>query len=144
MHRGIYSYDKSLAATDGLTTVGNAQGKKREQELAAKAVPQWIKAAPRAAARSYVSRLNHLLATEAGGGGEKKSATSLLFNLTPVELSVTIPTPLSGFTITQLQFPKGSVVVIRRLSAEQKVLEHSPQAKLPPVTRWCSEARRMP
>ena len=130
MHRGIYSYDKSLAATDGLTTVGNAQGKKREQELAAKAVPQWIKAAPRAAARSYVSRLNHLLATEARGGGEKKSATSLLFNLTPVELSVTIPTPLSGFTITQLQFPKGSVVVIRRLSAEQKVLEHSPQAKL--------------
>lgn len=72
-----------------------------------------------------VKRLNSML-----GENNKMSAAAFLFDVTPIELHVQIPTALSGFSIAQLQFPKGSVVVTARLNAQKKKLDKSPQLKL--------------
>lgn len=100
MHRGIYSYDVGIAASDSLTEVAGAKGKKREQELIAKAIPQWVIAAPRAAAKAYVARLNEMLGV--ASSHSHMSAAALLFDVSPVELEVSIPTSLAGFTISQV------------------------------------------
>lgn len=132
-HRGIYSFDAGVSSTSGLGELpgGGAAAKKRQQELAAKAIPLWMKAAPRAAAKAYVERLNQLVVL-AVGGGERRSATELLFDLTPLEISVTIPLSLAGFTIAQLQLPKGSVIIAERTGSKTpgKKLDISPSVKL--------------
>ena len=121
MHRGIYAYDPGHSAT---AAVSGSQAKQQQQLLAAKVVPRWVMAAPRAAAKAYVLRLNTMLQAK------KMTAAALLFDVTAVELSVRIPLPLAGFTIAQLQFPRGSVVVVSRRDKDGKPLDAGAQLKL--------------
>ena len=104
MHRGIYSYDVGIAASDSLDGVAGAKGKKREQQLLAKVVPQWVIAAPRAAALAYVARLNEML--RVASSHSHMSAAALLFDVSPLELEVSIPTSLAGFTVSQVCGPR--------------------------------------
>jgi hypothetical protein len=129
MHRGIYSYDPGVSSTDALSGVARGTDKKRQHELAAKVVPQWVIAAPRAAAKAYVERLNGMLRV-AASDKTHLSAAALLFDVSPVELQVSIPTSLNGLTVQQLQFPKGSVSTVGRIvDGKRKPLEN-PQQKL--------------
>ena len=48
-------------------------------------VPQWVRAAPRAAAKAYVHRIHALMPER------KLSAAALLFDVTPMDLNVCIP-----------------------------------------------------
>ena len=122
MHRGVYAYDGHSATAE--VDRGGAHTAQRREQLAAKVVPQWVHAAPRAAARAYVARV-HALMPHA-----KLSAAALLFGVTPVDLSVKIPLSLAGFTTAQLNIPKGTVIIVSRLSSEKKPLDTNPALKL--------------
>ena len=96
MHRGVHAFDEGPAAS-------SSKSFKKKLELAAYYVPRWLAAAPQAAAKAYVLRLNSL-------APEKQTAAALLFDVSPHQLEVAIPSSFAGFSIAQLQIPKGTVV----------------------------------
>ena len=118
---GSFKKDASFKGMDG------SSFKRRmtveESALGGQIISTWIKAAPRAAARAYVSRIQCIL-PEA-----KLSAASLLFDSKVTELSVRIPKSMVGFTIVQLRLPKGAIVVVSRHNAEGKEQDLGPQQK---------------
>ena len=76
-----------------------------DRARAQKILPIWVKACPRAAAKAYQAKVNAII-------GTKRSACSLLFDVTPMELPMLITPPFGGFTIKQLSLPKGTVTVV--------------------------------
>ena len=88
----------------------------------------WLRAAPRAAGKQYVKKVNALLPKD-----KKRSAAGLLFDaltIEPFEHDVVVPPALSGFTIEQIGIPKGTVTIVGRTSADGKKQDIQPKAKL--------------
>lgn len=102
MHRGLYAFDPGQSSSSEVT-VGSSAIKSQQQQLQRKVVPRWLIGAPRASAKAYVARVNAVLAHSTA------TAAELLFSEEEIELTVKIPTPLTGFTIAQLKLPKGKV-----------------------------------
>ena len=98
--------------------------REREKQLAATVIPQWFKAAPRAAAKAYVLRIRAIMP------GTPVFAAELLFGTALTRLSVQISGSLGGFTIGQLKFPKGTVTIEERRNSNGKTLDTSPTSKL--------------
>lgn len=99
-----------------------------KRRLASKLIPMWLRAAPRAAGKQYVKKVNSLLPKD-----KKRSAAALLFDALTIEAfehDVIVPPALSGFTIEQIGIPKGTVTIIGRTSSDGKKQDFQPKAKL--------------
>ena len=92
----------------------------RRQSMAKLLVPQWLKAAPRAAAKAYVLRVNSLLPHK-----KRLTAAAMLTEKAKemVELGVQVPSPLAGFTIQQLNLPTKVILFSRASSLGGKTLD---------------------
>ena len=81
-----------------------ADDKQRLKAIAAKIIPQWVRAAPRASAKAYVAKVQALMPDT------RITAVSLLFDTEPIELPVLVPGSLASFTFSQLHLPASTVV----------------------------------